>query len=293
MHRRNFLLALSALGLSWAPKPKPLKLAFSTLGCPDWSWQTVLQKAVALGYQGIELRGLGPELDLLKTEVFSPSNLPASLRQLNDNGLKIINLGSSANLHFHEAGKRREQLDQAKRYIDLAEKLHCPFVRVFPNNLPSEFAKAATLEKIATALVELGKHAQGSKVKVLLETHGDVVKTDDLLTIMQAAESKHIGLIWDFFNMYIITRQSPTAMFAALKKYIHHVHLKDGILQADGSFKYVFMGAGNVPLAEVVAVLKENRYHGYYSFEWEKRWHPEIASPELAFPDFVKYMKQA
>lgn len=24
---------------------------------------------------------------------------------------------------------------------------------------------------------------------------------------------------------------------------------------------------------------------------WEKRWHPEIPNPELAFPEFVKYMQ--
>jgi hypothetical protein len=32
-------------------------------------------------------------------------------------------------------------------------------------------------------------------------------------------------------------------------------------------------------------------YKGYYSFEWEKLWHPEIADPEIALADYSKVMK--
>jgi hypothetical protein len=44
-------------------------------------------------------------------------------------------------------------------------------------------------------------------------------------------------------------------------------------------------------------LLVEHGYRGYYSFEWEKVWHPEIEEPEIAFPDFVRtatqYLKEA
>ena len=33
-------------------------------------------------------------------------------------------------------------------------------------------------------------------------------------------------------------------------------------------------------------------YKGYYSFEWEKRWHPEIEDPEVAFPHFAETMRR-
>ena len=32
-------------------------------------------------------------------------------------------------------------------------------------------------------------------------------------------------------------------------------------------------------------------YAGYLSFEWEKRWHPEIEDPEVAFPRYIEYMR--
>ena len=39
-----------------------MKLAFSTLGCPDFSWNDIYSMAKDLGFDGIEIRGLGNEI---------------------------------------------------------------------------------------------------------------------------------------------------------------------------------------------------------------------------------------
>jgi hypothetical protein len=39
---------------------------------------------------------------------------------------------------------------------------------------------------------------------------------------------------------------------------------------------------------EVVGVLASAGYKGYYGFEWEKQWHPDIADPEVAFPHYAE-----
>jgi hypothetical protein len=41
---------------------------------------------------------------------------------------------------------------------------------------------------------------------------------------------------------------------------------------------------------ETVRVLVEAGYPGYYCFEWEKKWHPEIEDPEVAFPHYARVM---
>jgi len=33
-------------------------------------------------------------------------------------------------------------------------------------------------------------------------------------------------------------------------------------------------------------------YTGYLSLEWEKRWHPEIPDPEIAFPQYMERMRE-
>ncbi len=57
-------------------------LAFTTLACPDWSWEQTVQKAVEYGYQGLELRGVEGEMDLTKAAPFTGNRLSATKREL-------------------------------------------------------------------------------------------------------------------------------------------------------------------------------------------------------------------
>jgi sugar phosphate isomerase/epimerase len=285
-NRREFLKISSGLiGLS-AWKQKPL-LSFSTLGCPTWDLTKIIHEASSNGYSGFEIRGIKGELDLPAISIFSPANIAATRRQVADAGLQIVNLGSSANLHFLDPKKKQSNLDQAKKFIDLASELTCPFVRVFPNDLPADQPENKTIDTIIQSLSTLGDYAKSSGVKVLLESHGKVIKSDLLLRIMQETNHEQVGLVWDFFNMWSVTKESPTFMYQTLKKYIFHTHIKDAMVSASGE-KYTLVGAGNAPVKEAIQALKNGNYTGYYSFEWEKLWHPEIEEPEIAIPHFSK-----
>jgi predicted xylose isomerase-like sugar epimerase len=52
------------------------------------------------------------------------------------------------------------------------------------------------------------------------------------------------------------------------------------------------MGQGEVPIFEAVDALSKSGYKGYYSFEWEKLWHPELEDPETALADYPLAMKK-
>jgi sugar phosphate isomerase/epimerase len=287
-NRREFLKqSTTLLGLSTLDFAAPIKplLSFSTLGCPAWTFAQVLQHASANRYDGIEIRGIKGDLDLPNNPLFSASNIASTRREVEDKKLKIVNLGSSANMHFLDPKKRQSNLDDAKKYIELAHQLACPFIRVFPNDLPKEQDEKATIAVIISSLVELGNFAKSSGVKVLLESHGKVIKSDMLLHIMQEANQANVGLVWDFFNMWSVTKEAPTEMYNQLKKYIFHTHIKDAMLTEKGE-TYTLLGEGNAPVKEALHALKSGGYAGYYSFEWEKLWHPEIQEPEIAIPHF-------
>ncbi len=295
--RRNFLKSIG--GLSGAAllsesfdfkERRPL-LSFSTLGCPDWAYPDIVSFAAVNGYNGIELRGLQRDLDLPKCKAFNtPGNINASAKLAKEKGIKIIALGSSAQLHHSEAKERMKNLDEAKRFIDLAHKLNCPFVRVFPNNFPKETAHDVTIELIAKGLEELGNYAKGAKVSVLMETHGDVVWSADIEKIMKMVQSPDTGLVWDIYNMWSVTKEPPAAVYEILKKYIRHSHIKDA-KTIDGTEHYVLPGKGDSPIFEGIEALSKGGYRGYYSFEWEKMWHPEIDAPELVLPGYPKVMR--
>ena len=272
-------------------KNKPL-LSFSTLGCPDWDFEKITDFAMQNSYTGIEIRGILREMDLTKCDIFStPEKRSATLKTMKDKRLSFVDLGSSANMHIADIAERKKNLDEGRRFIDLAQQINCPFIRVFPNGLPKDRGKNETMDLIVKGLVELGDYAKGSNVCVLMETHGDFTKTDDLERIMLSAQHEQTGLVWDVTNMWTITRESPIEVYKKLKKYIRHTHIKDAKL-VDGKVQYVLMGQGEVPIFDAIDALSKGGYKGYYSFEWEKLWHPELAEPEIAFADYSEVMNK-
>ena len=280
-------------GPAFAGKKTMPRLSFSTLGCPGWSFDEIVNFAAAHGYQGIELRGIKKELELEKcTEFSTPENINSTLSLLKQKGLQLIDLGASCNLHIADPAERKKNLDEGRRFIDLAQQTGCPYVRVFPNNLPKDQDRAATIDLITKGLMELGDYAKNTSVTVLMETHGDLVHSADLQTIMQQAYQPHTGLVWDIANMWCITKEPPAEVYGKLKKYIRHTHIKDLNVLPEGKLEFKLLGQGEVPIFEAIDLLYNNGYKGYYSFEWEKLWHPEIAEPEIALADYPEAMKK-
>lgn len=288
----SILFASLVAGCAFDVKRKETLLSFSTLGCPDWTLDKIVSFAVRHGYKGIEVRGLQRQMDLTKCPEFSTeearNNTVALMKK---NGLQFVGLGSSANMHFAKGAERDKNIDEAKRFIDLAQQINCPYVRVFPNNFPKDADKNETIQLIVKSLLELGDYAKKRNVTVLMETHGDVVKIEDLETIMRSAEHPNVGLVWDVTNMWIATKESPKEAWKKLKKYIRHTHIKDA-KQVSGKIEYQLIGEGDVPIFEAIDAISKKDYKGYYSFEWEKLWHPHIAEPEIAIADYAVKMKK-
>lgn len=295
--RKQFLsasaLALASVlgGSAFARPAKNLKLAFSTLGCPEWTLAQIIEFASKNGYKGIEVRGILKEMDLPKCKDFSSAEArKQTMAMMKAHGLQFVNLGSSATMHFAEAATRTKNLDEGKRFIELAQQLECPFIRVFPNNFPEGQEKEQTFELISSGIQELADFAKGSHVKVLMETHGDLVHTEDIVRVMKQVDRQNAGLIWDVTNMWTITKESPADVYPAIKKYIHHLHVKDARM-VENKPQYVFLGKGDVPIFQALDILAKDNYKGFYSFEWEKLWHPEIAAPEEALADYPQAIK--
>ena len=268
------------------------KLSFSTLGCPDWGFDKILDFAKENNYKGIEVRGIMREMDLTKVQEFSNAGaISVTLKKMKDRGLVFVDLGSSCALHFPKGEERTKNLDEGKRFIDLASKLNCPFVRVFPNQLPKDRDRQESLNLIIEGLRELGEYASKTNVSVLLESHGELIYKKDLLAVMEGAAHPHVGLVWDVCNMWIVTKEPPEEVYAALKPYIRHTHIKD-LKIVNGREEYVLLGTGIVPIFQAIDLLYSNQYPGYYSFEWEKLWHPEILEPQIALADYPLAMKR-
>ena len=243
-----------------------------------------------MGYSAIELRGIEMKMDLTALPEFSGTGLTGSIKDLDALGLKISDLGASARMHEGDPKVRQAQLDEGRRFIDLAQKLKAPYVRVFGDKVPAGEQKRDVMARVIDGLRTLGEHAKGSGVMVLLETHGDYTDSPTVVELMKGASMDTVGLVWDAHHTFAAGKEQPSASWAALKPWVRHTHLKDSVPEGT-EVRYVLTGKGTVPVREQVRLLKAAGYKGYYGFEWEKGWHPEIEEPEVAFPHFVETIR--
>jgi len=265
-----------------------LPLGFSTLGCPQWTWPQILDFAAAHAFAAVELRGILTNMDLTKVPELAPEHIGDAKRQLAAHGLSVSCLGASAQMHDMDPVKHAAQLDEAHRFIDLAHALGAPYVRVFGNAYVPGVPHDQMLAHIAGALRGLGDYARGKDVTVIIESHGDFTDSPALLEILQRADSPNVALLWDAHHTFVSGKEAPEDTVRQLGRYIRHVHLKDSVAAAtEGGRRYVLTGTGQVPVQRQIEALVKLGYRGYYNFEWEKRWHPEIEEPEVAFAQFA------
>src|SRR5918999_2814257 len=113
-----------------------MHLCFSTLGCPDWTLGQIVDAAAANGIEGIDFRGLGPEIDVTKLPAFN-AELDATLAHLRERGLSMPCLNTSVTLVSPSPERWQAMLDECHRYATLAGRTGTRLVRVFGGGVPA------------------------------------------------------------------------------------------------------------------------------------------------------------
>jgi sugar phosphate isomerase/epimerase len=300
--RRQFLKTLSAVALSQAimsplfgkTEKSRIPIAFSTLGCPAWDWPRILEFAHQHGFSAIELRGLQGNMDLPSNAIFAADRIEQTKKEIRGHKLSIACVSSSANLYIEDSDKRARELADARRFIDLASTLGAPYVRVFGGKAQSDNAPVPddpTKARVAAGLRELGQYAGPKSVTVIIESHDHFTSSATLKDVLKAADSDHVGLLWDAHHTFAASNEDPEFTVKQLGPWIRHTHLKDSVGKGEDR-KYVLTGTGNVPIERQIKALQSIGYKGFYCFEWEKVWHPDLADPEIAITDFAHVVGQ-
>lgn len=261
-----------------------MNLAFSTLGCPSWSFDDILTVGKDLGYNAIEIRGVDRELYAPNIKAFSDENIDKTLERLKKLGLKICMLTSGASLAIYS--KREEALTEGKAYIDLAEKLGVKYIRVMSTDQPQpDGGDIKQCKKLYTELCEYGLN---KGVVPLMETNGMFADTKLLAEFLNGMNGLG-GALWDINHPYRFMGESIETTFKNLGNKIKHVHLKDSVA-VNGGTTYKMLGQGDIPLKEAFLLLKDNGFKGYYSLEWVKRWNQNLEEPGIVFSHYISYM---
>ena len=269
-----------------------MNLSFSTLGCPNWDLDTVIQNARAYGFDGVEIRGIKDLLDVTKLPEFA-KHFRETRDKFGDADIEIICFSSSIRMAEPDRSKQPEHLDELKRYVELCYNFETPFIRIFGGEIENKPWNQA-IDEAAKALDSMIKILDDVDCKIVIETHDDWMAADHFKALMEKMNSEKVGVLWDVNHPFMFIREAPADTWEKVGNWIYHTHWKDSKI-APGTvhgFGPCLMGEGDLPHEQIYDVLMNGGYQGYFSLEWEKRWHPELPDPEIAFPQYVEYMKQ-
>jgi sugar phosphate isomerase/epimerase len=265
-----------------------MKLTFSTLASPNWSLPQIVQGAVDAGIEGIDFRGIGPELDITQLPAFGP-DLPDTLALLRQHGLQMPCLNTSITLVTPTLSKWELMIAEAKRNSALADKTGTRFLRIFGGTVPTGMTREDARQLAGGHLRELVEICRPHGCKVLLETHDSWVLSPYILELLEGFDPGEAGVLWDLEHPWR-GGEPPAVTAGELGNRIEHVHIKDTVRTAGKSIPRL-LGEGELPLEECRSALAGIGYGGWICLETEKRWHAEGPEPEESVRQFAKYMR--
>jgi len=286
MKRRTFLSTAALASTAHAIEPFSREAAkFSGLGLTTyslkrhmkWWWgkQTengrlemvdFLDYCAGLGLEGAEI-----------TSYFFPD--PLEKRQIHELkrraqllGLDIT--GAAMGNNFAYPPGSEENLGHMKYFrtwVDHLAELGAPVVRVFAGRgLPKNVSDEQIIENVIANLTEALAYAEKRGVMLGLENHDFVKNIDYLLKILDAIDSKWLGVIWDSANLS--PTPDPYAQLERIAPYAVTAQVKV-MTKVNGK---------EVPAdyARLVKILRDANYRGYLIFEYEEDEDPFTAIPK-------------
>jgi sugar phosphate isomerase/epimerase len=296
-------------------------LAFSTLATPTWTWFDVLKAGPGYGYQGVEVRQLQGQTELLGVADLARSQWPTRRSELDSAGFVVCGLASSIRFDDPTAAQRQQHFDTGRKYLDLAVALGARFIRVFGDRLPPSeppSPRAAMISQVADGLRQLGEAAAGTGVDILLETHGDFTASAPCADVMQRVDLPQVGLVWDTHHPWRFQGESLASTWQQIGRWVRHTHWKDSVLTPQPAHRhaaataeqqhaealakatnpghqpadYVLFGEGEFPIRDCWQLLQQHGYDGWVSLEWEQMWHPHLAGPDISLPQFPRAFRR-
>lgn len=263
-------------------------ITFSTLACPMWSIEQVIANAKRFGYGGIEWRG-GPDGHLQPS--LSPNTISNVRQQCADSALTSLAVTAYTGFVSDSAKQRQDNVDELRRYVDLAAMLNAKYVRTFLGELPEDTKiDNSIIANIVECLRQAAEHAQTRDVIIAIEPHDNFVRSSSVVPILAKIDHPALRVIWDLGNTFA-ANEAPAQGFNLFKDRLAYVQVKDGIKNNE-DWQLCLLGKGNVPLRQAFELLLADEYQGAFSVEWEYAWHPELDPPEFALPAALKTVRE-
>ncbi len=175
------------------------------------------------------------------------------------NGVEIYSISVRTNMCRPTPELRAAEVEEVKRWVDVADKLGAGHIRVFGGNVPQGHTEDEAAAWVVEILRRAGDYAAARGVILGLENHGGItLKAERIIDIVRRADSPWIGINLDTGNFRArpyeqIEMCLPYAVNAQFKTEMHY----EGGRREPSDWQRIlklFAGAG---------------YRGYLALEYE------------------------
>ena len=215
----------------------------------SWDLSTLLDKAKALGFEGISFRvdrghGHGIELNL------SPAQRHEVRERAAAADLEICGLSSGCLYDALDPKELHEQIEHTKALLQLASDVGASGLKVFGNNFHEEegVSRQDTMQQIASSLKECAQHAADLGVEIRFEMHGDLNPWPYSVRVMELADEPNVSLIYNSDPRDVV-EGSLRDTLEHVRPWLRHVHIRDL--------------SDPFPYRELVQFLVDMGYEGY------------------------------
>ena len=212
----------------------------------------------------------------LTSYYFPPRPTPEYLRQLKlyafKRGLHVSGTAVGNNFCLAPGKQREEQIASVKRWIEYADMLDAPVIRIFSGAAKPGQSEEEARKLAIEAIEECCQYAQKYGVMLALENHGGIVaEADGILAIVRGVKSPMFGVNLDTGNFRTadiygdLAKIAPYSVNVQVKISVHPPGKKE---PEPSDFK------------RLAQILKDSGYRGYIVLEYEGRKNPREDCPK-------------
>mgnify|MGYP005849985415 CR=1 FL=1 len=260
-----------------------MKVSLSGILFEQGTIEESVKAAGEAGYHGIELRTNERHLP--------PSTTPEKSRYwrriIQGYGMEVSCLASfMGRYNQKDDSECAADLEEFKRFAELAHELDCRLVRLLVGGPPSAQATEADWARPLAWLKKTEELAASLDVEAVIEIHNwDMVDAvEPSLKVAQEVGGKHLGFIYEPANMYIVGNEYRAQAVEALGDHILHVHVKDVVLLPSEKppFRIMPLGQGEMDYLSVFRGLHHILYNGHVCVELAHGAHLTMDGQNLA-----------
>jgi sugar phosphate isomerase/epimerase len=197
----------------------------------------------------------------------------ASLRRTAyKNGVHLYSVAARVRLCQPTAELQRAEVENTKKWIDVAEKLGAGHLRVFGGSIPKGATEAQAIPWAVEVLKRSAEYAGTKGVILGIEDDGGLTTTaEPTVELVKHADSPWVGINLDTGNF----PKNGYAQVTLCLPYAVNVHFKTKIATPEGAKE-------KADWDRLFAMFSRAGYKGYISLEYEDTAAAESAIPGLA-----------